>query len=703
LKILFISSGNNSLDCPIAVNQANSIQKHQAHVQIEHYRVIGKGFFGYLKNLKPLTTKIRSFDPDIIHSHYSFCGYLAVLAFSKKPIVASLMGSDVQLNGFWKLTLKLFSKFWDTVIVKSQDMKDKCSIKKAIVIPNGVDFENYEFVSKNEARRILGLDNNKIYVTFLADPSRPEKNYKLAISSFKKIKEDNKELLTVYNISHEKTRFYYYASDVIIMSSKYEGSPNVIKEAMACNKPIVSTSVGDVDNLLIGVNGCYISRSDPNSMAQDLEKAINFKEDTRGRQRLLELGIDAKSISTKIVSLYKQLSAKESIEASPINSSAVIKVCAKGIWDETVPGAVFDEMGISNYCKLQEKMMRDYPRGETGKQQWAKLVSEIKKEGKNKTYDCIIGVSGGVDSSNLLRIAIESGLIPLAVHLDNGFDSEIAVGNIQKVTEKLRIDLESYVINYDEIKDLLKSYMKAGLPWIDAPTDLAIKAAMYKVALKKNIKYVIRGNDFRSEGKQPTLWTYSDTKQLKFIHHKFGSKINLNSYPSISLAKMVYIGLFKKVKDIRPYYYLDYNKAETKEKLIKEFGWRDYGGHHHENLFTKFVMSYWLPHKFKIDKRKINLSAQILSGAITRDEALAQLKEPFDTQKNMEEIRTYVIKKLGMNDEEFNAIFKQTNRNFKSYPSNYDLVYKNIRHFKWVIKSLYGFKPMSIDSSEMID
>jgi N-acetyl sugar amidotransferase len=701
LKVLFISSGNNNLDCPIAINQANSIQKHYPQAQIEHYRVLGKGFFGYLKNIKPLKQKINAIDPDIIHSHYSFCGYLAVLSFPRKPIVASLMGSDVQLKGIWKMFLLFFSNFWDTIIVKSQDMKEKCGIKKAIIIPNGVDFENYEFIPKQEAKKALDLDINKNYITFLADPSRPEKNHKLAKQAFDKIRRDDRELLTVYNIPHTKTRLYYYASDAIIMTSKYEGSPNVIKEAMACNKPIVSTMVGDVDTLLMNLQGCYIAQNDKDSFAFALEEALNFKEETSGKQRLLELGIDSKSVSSKIIDLYgKLVSPDKIIKTAEVDTKP--KICRRGIWDSTIPGIAFDDQGISNYCRLQEKMMRDYPRGETGKLQWSKLVSEIKENGKGKRYDCLIGVSGGVDSSNLLCVAIESGLRPLAVHLDNGFDSEIAVSNIQKVTEKLNIDLETCVINYEEIKDLLRSYMKAGLPWIDAPTDLAIKAVMYKVALKRGIKYIIRGNDFRSEGKQPTLWTYSDTKQLRYIHTRFGSGISLSTYPSISLSKLIYVGLFKKVKDIRPYYYLNYNKAEAKKKLELEFGWRDYGGHHHENTFTKFAMSYWLPEKFNIDKRKINLSAQVLSGALLRQEALEQLQKPFDAKEQIEEMKNYVMKKLDMSEKDMNEILKLPNTNFTNYPSHYNLVYKNIRYFKWVIKSLYGFKPMSIDSSEMI-
>lgn len=379
-----------------------------------------------------------------------------------------------------------------------------------------------------------------------------------------------------------------------------------------------------------------------------------------------------------------------------------MKICARGIWDETVEGIAFDEAGVSNYGRLQEKMMQDYPRGEKGKQDWLALVDKIKASTSNKTYNCIIGVSGGVDSSYLLHIAKEYGLKPLAVHLDNGFNSEISVSNIQKITDKLHIDLQTHVINYEEIKDLLRSYMKASMPWVDAPTDLAIKATMYRIALKENIKYIIRGNDFRSEGKQPKEWTYSDTRQLKYIHKRFGSGIRLKTYPMLPFSRIIYAGLVKKIKDIRPFYYLEYRKQEAKKMLMETYDWRDYGGHHHENLFTKFAMACWLPEKFGIDKRKISLSAQVLSGAITREEALEQVSRPFDTAPNLEELKEYILKKLDLDMQTFQNIMHAGNKNYKNYPSDYNRIYNNIKHFKWLIKLIYDFKPMSIDSNEMI-
>lgn len=378
------------------------------------------------------------------------------------------------------------------------------------------------------------------------------------------------------------------------------------------------------------------------------------------------------------------------------------RLCKIGVWDDSIPGIQFDDEGVSNYCRLQQKMMADYPRGDKGREDWLKLVEQIKKSGAGQTYDCIIGVSGGVDSSYLLHLAKEYGLRPLAVHLDNGFNSEIAVSNIHHIINKLNIDLYTHVINYEEIKDLLRSYMKASLPWIDFPTDLAIKSIMYRAANKHGVKYIIRGNDFRSEGKQPTEWTYSDNKQLNYIHKRFGSGIKLKTYPFLPFSTLIYFGLIKKIKDVRPFYYIDYNKQEAKKLLMEKYEWKDYGGHHHENLFTKFAMAFWLPKKFGIDKRKINLSAQVLSYAITREEALKKLEEPFDTEENLIELRDYVLKKLSLSMADFENIMKANNNTYLNYPSSYNFIYGNVKHLMWIIKRLYSFKPMSIESGEQI-
>ena len=374
-----------------------------------------------------------------------------------------------------------------------------------------------------------------------------------------------------------------------------------------------------------------------------------------------------------------------------------MKICSKGIWNETVPGLTFDSDGISNYYYLHKALERNFPRGHQGKIIWDGYLNEIKASGKKNKYNCIIGVSGGVDSSYLLHLAKKVyGLHPLAVNLDNGWNSDIAVKNIHKMTKSLDIDLETYVINYEEIKDLLRAYMRASLPWIDIPTDRAIKASLYKIANRENIKFIIRGNDFRSEGKQPREWTMSDHKQLNYIHNKFGNGVKLKTYPFLRNSDIIYYGYVKGKKEIRPYYFINYHKYKAKEFLNKEYNWQDYGGHHHENIFTKFAISYWLPRKFGIDKRMINLSAQVISGVITRKKAINLISEPFETEQNLEAMKKYVLKKLDISNEEFSDIWQLPNKYFYDYPNNFALIQKALKYGNPIVSRVFKLRPMSL-------
>ncbi len=375
-----------------------------------------------------------------------------------------------------------------------------------------------------------------------------------------------------------------------------------------------------------------------------------------------------------------------------MKTNDLYQVCVRGVWDSSVPGIVFDEQGVSNYAKMFDNMLNAYPRGDTGKQDWTAIVQKIKADGKGKQYDCIIGVSGGTDSCYLLYVAKEYGLRPLAVNLDNGWNSDIAVKNIKKITSKLGIDLETYVIDYNEVKVVLRSYIKASLPWIDSPTDLAIKAILYKVALKEGIKYILNGSDFRSEGKQPTEWTYSDAKQLKFLVAKYENS-KLSSFPYYTLFQLFYYGYIKKIKMYRPFYYIDYQKKVAIEFLTKEFGWEYYGGHHYENLFTKFAIAYWMPTKFDIDKRRITLSAQVLSGEITRDEAIEALKVPVYQTLQLNLDKDYVLKKLDFVKKEFDEILNSPNNFYYNFPSYMPFLKKFLYIAKFVLSRIFPFTP----------
>ena len=376
------------------------------------------------------------------------------------------------------------------------------------------------------------------------------------------------------------------------------------------------------------------------------------------------------------------------------------RMCKLGVWDESVPGIKFDKDGISNYATLFNTLRDNFPRGQEGLKIWENKVSLMKKNKRSK-YDCIIGVSGGVDSSYLLHLTKKTyGLNPLAVNLDNGWSSDIAVKNIKKVTDKLDIDLYTYVINYNEVKDLLRVFMLGSLPWIDVPTDLAIKSILYKIASQEKVLYVLRGNDFRSEGTQPFEWTGGDARVLKYLHKKYG-KVKLKTFPNYTLFNLLYYGLVKRIESIYPFYHLDYQKQEAKKLLIDQYNWEDYGGHHFENVFTKFAMSYWLPVKFGIDKRKITLSAQILSGAISRESAIEEINKSSFDETLIDSQIDYICKKLDFTRSEFDYIMKSENRSFYDYPTYSKIMMKYRNLSNWILLKILKKKPMSMFQMEM--
>ena len=368
-------------------------------------------------------------------------------------------------------------------------------------------------------------------------------------------------------------------------------------------------------------------------------------------------------------------------------------VCTRCVMDSKVPDIVFNENGICNYCEQFDAITADCPNNEDGEKYLNNLFSEIKEKGKGKKFDVLIGVSGGVDSTYLVQYAVNKGLKVLAVNFDNGWHSEIAVANIKNSLQKLGVDLITYVVDYDEMKDILLSYMKAGLPWIDAPTDGAINATLYKIARKNNIKYIFNGSSIRTEGKQPTAWTYSDSKQIKYILNKFG-KEKIKTYPVLSPFKLIFFGAVKGIKVIRPFNFMQYDKAKTKEMLIREFGWKDYGGHHHESAFTKFAIAFWLPKKFDIDKRKVTYAAQVRSGLMNREKALELIAlPPYDTNL-MEDDKNYVIKKLGITRDDFDKIWSAPNKSIYDYPSYLPLFNKYLKYALHIFRYILPFKPM---------
>ena len=308
MKILFVCSGNKGIS-PIVKSQADSLKNKE--VELEVFPIIGQGLRGYLKNISKLKKQILIFKPDIIHSHYSFCGIIASLATKKIPIVASLMGSDTHQSKLMKLTIRYFANYrWSKTIVKSEDMKIRLGLNNAVILPNGVDLNLFKLLDKKECRNKLGWDLDKKYILFASNPARPEKNFALAKQTIENLNNDKIELKVVYDVDHKLMLIYLNAADVLLLTSKWEGSPNIVKEAMACNIPVVATEVGDIKFLFGNIEGYYYTNSFPDILAEKINYILDNDIKPNGHQRIIDLKLDSESIADKLIQLYQELLSK---------------------------------------------------------------------------------------------------------------------------------------------------------------------------------------------------------------------------------------------------------------------------------------------------------------------------------------------------------------------------------------------------------
>jgi N-acetyl sugar amidotransferase len=370
--------------------------------------------------------------------------------------------------------------------------------------------------------------------------------------------------------------------------------------------------------------------------------------------------------------------------------------CSLSVMDNLEdPNITFDENGICNYYKDYVNVENHLVlKGEVGKQKLKEQIEKIKDNSKGKKYDCILGLSGGVDSTYLCLLAKEQGLNPLVVHCDNGWNSELAQHNIEQTVNSLGFDLYTYVINWEEFKELQLSYLKASVVDIEVLTDHAFMAVLYEQARKWKIKYVLAGMNIVTEHVLPTYWIYdkSDTVNIKAIQKLFGSKkmSELSSYPFLDYKTKRYCNQILKMEVISPLNYIEYNYDAVKERIIKELNWRDYGGKHYESVWTRFYQGYILPNKFKIDKRKAHYSNLIFSGQLTKAEALEKLKQPMLSDFLVKNDFDFVLKKFQLTKEAFQEIMNKPRVEHKHYPfqkSFWD-TYPFLRPLK-VIKNIF--------------
>jgi N-acetyl sugar amidotransferase len=359
-------------------------------------------------------------------------------------------------------------------------------------------------------------------------------------------------------------------------------------------------------------------------------------------------------------------------------SEREMRICSNCVMDETDAAITFDSQGMCDHCRTFYSHIEPAWRAQTANDTSLKqITAKIQSSGKGRDFDCIIGMSGGIDSSYLVFVAKEiMGLNPLVFHVDAGWNSQVAVNNIERMVDGLGLDLFTEVIDWEEMRDLQKAYFQSGVPHIDTPQDHAFFATMYKFAAKHNINYILTGGNYSTECvRNPMEWMYfqSDSRQLRDIHRRFGSR-PLNTFPQTSILwHKVWLPYFRGVRVLRPLDHMQYRKGDAKNLLQSRFGWQPYPQKHFESRFTRFYESYWLPERFGYDVRKVQFSSLILTGQMTRPEALKELANPpFDSNTITHDIE-FVASKLEISVDELLSYLNLPLKTFRDYQSQESL------------------------------
>ncbi len=348
-----------------------------------------------------------------------------------------------------------------------------------------------------------------------------------------------------------------------------------------------------------------------------------------------------------------------------------MKTCIRCVMDESASNIQFDDKGICNFCRDFETKLPELRALQGDQVKFTSLVKTLRDDGRGKAYDCVVGLSGGVDSSYVLHGVVEAGLRPLAVHLDNGWNSELAVANIHALVNKLNVDLYTHVIDWDENRDMQLSMFEAGVIDIELLMDNAMLALNYKMAAKYRLKHVVSGSNRATEGvRMPKGWNHFklDVKNIKSIHNQFGS-VPIRSHPLVSTVDHLRFKYWNKVKWVSWLDYVDYNKQNALDLLIKEYGYKPYPYKHYESVFTRFYQGYILPWKFGVDKRKVHLSTLIMGGQMTREEALKDLENPPYDEQQLQRDRQFILKKFEKDEAWLDAYINSPPHDHLDYPS----------------------------------
>lgn len=481
--------------------------------------------------------------------------------------------------------------------------------------------------------------------------------------------------ITVTGRVTESLAHYYRASDVVVIPGR---GGIVISEAMCFGLPVVVHQADGVEHDLVrqGVTGTILSSGSIEDFAGELlrlsESPDSVREMGKNAQRLILETFNTKTMAAAVVSAVER----------PFNAPRVprdYQICVRCVMDTSDSKIVFDAEGVCDHCRTFDAKIKPSwnPKPEPGPE-FLKLVDQIKARGQDKDFDCIIGMSGGIDSSYLTYYAKERlGLRPLVFHVDAGWNSQEAVNNIEQLVDKLGLDLYTEVINWEEMRDIQLSFFKAGVPHIDTPQDHAFFATMYRFAEQYDVKYILTGANLSTECiRNPIEWMYyqSDSIQLRDIHRQFGSR-PLTSFPTTSILRhKVFLPYVRGIRVIRPLNYITYNKQDAIKLLVERFGWQPYPQKHFESRFTRFYESYWLPQKFGYDTRRVQFSSLILTEQMTRDEALERLTQLPYCESTITQDFEYIATKLGISVAELQSYMDAPNKTYRDYKSQ-ELLY----------------------------
>lgn len=440
-----------------------------------------------------------------------------------------------------------------------------------------------------------------------------------------------------------------------------EGIPNAIMEAMSMELPVIATKHSGIPELLRQDEDVFLAEErNIEEYVSCIEQASRTSYSKKNRDRITR-SFSEEVFKRRILEFYDTVLHQH---------EKPYRQCTHCVLDtHDDPDIIFDDEGVCNYCYTYKYQESKYLRkGKRAEELFNKIVREIKESGENKPYDCILGLSGGVDSTYLAYIAKEAGLRPLAVHFDNGWNSELAVSNIEKIITRLTIPLYTFVVDWNEFKDLQLCFLKASVVDIEVATDHAIIAKLYDLAAHHGIKYVLSGTNIVTESVLPARWIFNkkDAIHVKAIHKLFG-KVSLKTYPFFSWWLKWKVS-WRKIGSISLLDYVPYNKKEVKGIITEVLGWRDYGGKHYESVFTRFYQGYILPRKFGIDKRKAHFSNLICSGQMTREEALEELNKTAYSEEMLKSDYNFVLKKLDLTEEAFQEIMQRPIKQHHDYP-----------------------------------